>query len=144
MSRVIKETKQKFNYKDYLNLSDDQNYEVIEGILYAMTPAPSIQHQRVLRKIFLSVANYLGDNNCEIFTAPVDVLLQNEEELVGDIKSIVQPDLFVVCDKSKLKEKYCLGPPDLIIEIASPINASLDYVKKLNLYEKPLALHKQK
>ncbi|MFA7466689.1 MAG: Uma2 family endonuclease [Desulfotomaculaceae bacterium] len=136
MSQAVKNVKQQFSYQNYLNFSDDQKYEIIEGSLFAMTPAPSIQHQRVLRRIFLSLANYLEGEECEVFTSPVDVLLQNGEGLIEDVNNIVQPDIFVVCEQSKLKEKHCLGAPDFIVEIASPANASLDYVKKLNLYEK--------
>jgi Uma2 family endonuclease len=54
----------------------------------------------------------------------------------GPITHVVQPDISVICDESKLDEKGCLGSPDLIIEVISPTSISLDYVKKLALYEK--------
>lgn len=137
MSHPVKRSKQLYGYKDYLKLPPDNKYEIIGGILYAMTPSPTIQHQRILRKIFVHIANYLEGKKCEVFPAPLDVLLPEEgNEKIEDIKTVVQPDILVVCDTSILTDKYCLGSPDFIIEIVSPSSPSLDYVKKLHLYEK--------
>lgn len=127
---------ERYCYRDYIKLPADKKYEIIDGLLYAMAPAPTIQHQRVLRYLFITIANYLAGNTCEVLCSPCDVLLPEGNEAEADIKTIVQPDILVVRDKSKLTEKYCIGAPDLIIEIASPSSPSMDYVKKLNLYEK--------
>ena len=102
-----------------------------------MTPSPSTQHQRVSRKLLVLIANYLEGKTCEVFDSPYDVLFsENSEKAEEDIKVVVQPDIFVVCDESKITEKNCLGSPDFIIEIVSPSMPSRDYVKKLGLYEK--------
>lgn len=127
---------QTYCYQDYLKLPAEKRFEIIDGVLYDMTPAPTIEHQIVLGKLFLQIGNYLKNNTCKVLITPCDVLLPEENEHVQNIKTVVQPDIFVICDESKLTKKHCLGPPDWIIEIVSPTSASMDYVKKLNLYEK--------
>jgi len=136
MSRPVKKIQKQYCYRDYLKLPADKKYEIIDGTLYAMTPAPSVRHQRVLRKLFTRIANYLTDKFCEVFCSPLDVLLPEGNEETGDVKTVVQPGILVVCDRLKLAEKHCTGAPDFIIEIVSPSAPSIDYVKKLNLYEK--------
>lgn len=136
MSSPAGKVQKNFCYRNYLELPPDKKYEVINGILYAMTPSPTIHHQRILRKLFLHIGNYFTDKDCEVFSAPCDVLLPEENEDIDDVKTVIQPDILVVCDKTKLTEKHCVGPPDFIIEIASPSSASMDYVKKLQIYEK--------
>ncbi|WP_449241132.1 Uma2 family endonuclease [Desulfoscipio gibsoniae] len=126
----------RYSYKQYLQLPDDYSCEIINGELFAMTPAPTVRHQLVLRNILLLLVDCLKNNGCEVISAPCDVLLPEDEEGIEDTGTIVQPDIFVVCDRSKLKEKYCLGAPDLIVEIVSPARPSIDYVKKLHIYEK--------
>ncbi len=78
----------------------------------------------------------MKDKTCEVYSAPFDVRLPGENETDNAIKTVVQPNITVVCNLSKLDEKGCFGPPDLIIEIVSPTTASLDYIQKLRLYEK--------
>ena len=56
-------------------------------------------------------------------------------KMLKNSKNIVQPDISVICDKNKLTDKYCIGSPDMIVEVISPYNPSNDYIKKLNLYE---------
>lgn len=122
-------------YKDYLEL-EDVSMEVIDGIPFLMSPSPTVEHQRILRKLILKFSNYFEDTNCEVFSAPLDVILINENEEILDSKNIVQPDIFIVCDRNKIGDKNIVGAPDLIVEIVSTGSQSLDYVKKLNLYEK--------
>jgi Uma2 family endonuclease len=68
--------------------------------------------------------------------APLDVRLPETNEKDEDTKNVVQPDIVVICDSSKLDEKGCKGAPDLTIEIVSPASASIDNIKKMELYEK--------
>jgi Uma2 family endonuclease len=63
-------------------------------------------------------------------------LLPERGENQDNTSTVVQPDLLVVCDHSKITDKHCVGAPDLIVEIVSPSFPSMDYVKKLHLYEK--------
>lgn len=62
--------------------------------------------------------------------------LDGDEKDEKEIKTVVQPDIVVVCDESKLDEKGCNGAPDLIVEITSPSTAQKDKLHKFNLYEK--------
>lgn len=79
---------------------------------------------------------YLRDKACKVYAAPFDVRLPFENEKDEDIKTVVQPDIVVVCDKSKLDDRGCKGAPDLIIEITSPTTSRLDVKDKFNLYER--------
>ena len=83
------------------------------------------------------IFNYLENKKCEVFHAPFDVRLPlmgaTENEA---IYTVVQPDICVVCDPSKLDTRGCLGAPDLIIEIVSPNNAGRDIKEKYDIYEK--------
>jgi Uma2 family endonuclease len=129
------EKNRKFTYQDYLKWHDDERWEIIDGEAYNMTPAPSRAHQEILGALFNTFYNYLADKSCKVYVAPFDVRLPgNESEL--DVINVVQPDLTVVCDPSKLDEKGCAGSPDLIVEIISPSTAAHDYIRKLALYER--------
>ncbi|MDU9047758.1 MAG: Uma2 family endonuclease [Candidatus Electrothrix sp. Rat3] len=123
-------------YADYLTLPEDEQWELIEGVPCAMSPAPSRIHQKVSGRLFRQLDAFLEQKNCEVYYAPFDVRLQHAEETEDQISTVVQPDLVVVCDPDKLDEKGCLGAPDLVIEIVSPSTASMDNIKKLALYEK--------
>ena len=102
-----------------------------------MSPAPSRIHQELIMEISAEIRNYIKSNNgkCKVYPAPFDVVLVSENQNATDSKNIVQPDISVICDKSKLTDKGCTGSPDMIVEIISPFNPSNDYVRKLNLYE---------
>lgn len=125
-----------YTYEDYLKFPEGARVELINGNIYAMSPAPSRIHQALIVEISTEINNFLRENKstCQVYVAPFDVVLC-EEEAELKAKNTVQPDISVVCDKSKLTDRGCSGAPDLIIEIVSAFNASNDYVKKLNLYQ---------
>jgi Uma2 family endonuclease len=125
-----------YTYKDYLEWPEQERWELIEGVAYNMTPSPSRSHQKISAALFNALYQYLKGKNCEVYYAPFDVRLPEGDEEDHQIKTVVQPDLVVICDPSKLDEKGCQGAPDLIMEILSPSTASKDYIAKLNLYEK--------
>lgn len=127
-----------YTYKDYLTYDENERIEIIEGGIYNMSPAPSRIHQKAIMEISYKIKNYIESNNgpCEVYPAPFDVILKNDDEEVEDSQNIVQPDISVICDKNKLTDKGCTGSPDMLLEIVSPSNASNDYVRKLYLYEK--------
>ncbi|MCO1603937.1 Uma2 family endonuclease [Desulfosporosinus nitroreducens] len=125
----------RYTYGDYVNWSEDERWELINGIPYNMTPAPSTEHQRISRKLALQFANYLVGKTCEVFYSPFDVRLPLANEKDEEITTVVQPDLAIVCDRNKLDEKGCKGAPDLIIEIISPATAKKDMQEKFLLYE---------
>lgn len=135
MSLPIFEPDKKYSYSDYLTWNDDERWELIDGIPYGMTPAPSTQHQRVFGRLHAKFFNYLEGKTCEIFGAPFDVRL-SENEKEEEINNVVQPDLAVICDKNKIDDKGCKGAPDLIIEILSPGTTKRDKLLKYNLYQK--------
>ena len=120
----------RYTYKDYESWDGNERCELIDGEIYLMS-APSVNHQKASVELSRQLANFLIDKKCQVFASPFDVCLSGK----GDNDYIVlQPDILVVCDKSKLDTKRCNGAPDLVIEIVSPSSATLDRFKKLNLY----------
>lgn len=124
-----------FTYRDYLNWPDNERWEIIDGVPYNMTPAPSANHQRVLGEFFTAFKLYLRGKPCEVFIAPFDVRLPLEQESDEETSTVVQPDLTVVCAPEKIDRRGCKGSPDLVIEITSPSTMHKDMKHKLNRYE---------
>jgi Uma2 family endonuclease len=126
-----------YTYKDYLTYDEGERIEIIDGQIYNMSPAPSRVHQEIISALVFELINYIKSNNgsCKVYPAHFDVILKNEDEDLINSKNIVQPDISVICNKSKLTDKGCTGSPDMIVEVISPFNPSNDYVRKLNLYE---------
>ena len=126
----------KYTYKDYLNWPDEERWEIIDGVPYSMSPAPSVNHQRISREIGRQFANYLLDKTCEVFDAPFDVRLAVADEDDTNIQTVVQPDIVVLGNKSKLDERGYRGAPALIVELVSPATAKKDLNDKFNLDER--------
>lgn len=108
-------------------------WELIDGVAYEMTPAPNVEHQRISMGLAVALHRVLqepkakgGGDNCEALTAPLDVFLPS---------GVVQPDLVVVCDPTKLSPRGVEGAPDLVVEILSPATASKDLTRKRWAYE---------
>jgi len=128
---------ERYSYADYLTWSDEERWELIDGIPYDMSPAPGVVHQRLSGELFRQLANFLKGKPCQVFSAPFDVRLSDKTQTSDNyIDTVVQPDLLVVCDKTKLDGKGCNGAPDLIIEILSPSTAAKDFKLKFELYER--------
>ena len=127
---VAKPTGNHYTYADYCTWPEDERREIIEGVPYAHA-TPSRIHQTVSKKIFRQLDVFLDGKPCEVFYAPFSVRLNADS---GD-NTVVEPDLFVVCDESKLKDgKSVAGPPDFLIEILSPATSKRDKVEKLRIY----------
>ncbi len=125
-----------FTYTDYLSWPQDERWEIINGVAYNMTPAPSRQHQDISRELMITIGNFLKGKHCKLYSAPFDVLLTSNKNLNNnEITTVVQPDLVVICDSSKLDTRGCIGAPDLVVEILSRESASRDMKTKLSLYE---------
>ena len=105
-----------------------ERYELIDGVIYDMTPSPNTAHQRISGKLHIEFGNYLKGKPCEVFAAPFDVYLKD------DVDEWVIPDLTVICDPSKIQEKGCVGAPDLVVEILSKTTAVKDRTVKLKMY----------
>ncbi len=115
---------------DYLALPDDVRVELIDGVFYDMS-SPTSVHQLIGSNVYTFLDRYINDNygECIAFVAPTDV------QLDCDDKTIVEPDVFVVCDRSKITKPRIVGAPDLIVEVLSPSNWYHDMVRKLNKYK---------
>ena len=127
-----------YTYKDYLTLDENERVEIIDGGIYNMSPAPSRIHQKIISEIHFKLMEYIKSNkgSCEVYPAPFDVILKNDDEEALDSNNIVQPDLSVICDRNNLTDKGCTGSPDMIVEVVSPYNPNNDCIRKLNLYDK--------
>ncbi len=123
------------NYGDYLTWSEDVRYELIDGVAYLMSPAPTPRHQNIAGEIFRQLANALEAHPCQVLIAPVDVVLPRADEADERVDTVVQPDVLVVCDPAKIGEKRVRGAPDLVVEVLSPATAGHDMVLKRRIYE---------
>ncbi len=127
----------RYTYADYLTWMDDVRRELLDGFIKLMTPAPSRKHQEISFNLSGILRYYLIHTQCKAYYAPSDVRLPNDKIHKDDkqIYSVVQPDLYIVCDLSKLDDRGCLGAPDLIIEIVSANNSRRDIKDKFDLYQ---------
>ena len=120
---------QRYTYADYCTWGEDVRCELIDGVVYDMSPAPGWVHQGLSINLLVQLGSFLEGKTCKVFHAPFDVRLS-----VGDDDSVVQPDIVVICDRSKLSGTGCEGAPDMVIEILSPSTASKDMLIKFNKY----------
>jgi len=126
-----------FTYADYLTWPDGERWELIDGEAYMMSPAPSRKHQELSIEFCRQIANFLKGKPCRVYDAPFDVRLpQYADQPDDEIETVVQPDIVVVCDRSKLDDKGCKGAPDLVIEILSPSTSKMDLQDKFILYQR--------
>ncbi len=125
-----------YTYNDYKSWNEDERWELICGEAWNMSPAPSRKHQWILMELARQVSNFLNGKPCQVYPAPFDVFFPDEIGQTEDgISTIVQPDISVVCDLTKLTKKGCLGAPDLVVEILSPYTSKRDLNEKFHLYE---------
>jgi len=132
-----KRSDHRYTYGEYCTWGDDERWEIIDGVAWDMSPAPNTDHQRISLAIASRFERFLQGKACEAFAAPFDVVLpdvpdQREEES----PTVVQPDISVICDPSKITEAGCTGAPDLVVEILSPTTSRKDMVVKRDLYER--------
>ncbi|MGF1638675.1 MAG: Uma2 family endonuclease [Cyclobacteriaceae bacterium] len=133
--------KGKYTYKDYLTWDDGKRWEIIEGKVYPlefgddpknMSPAPGRRHQEISAKLIRIIGNFLVGKTCKVIGAPFDVrFIENDLS-----ETVLQPDISVFCDSTKLNEKGAIGAPDWIIEIISPSTEFRDKTVKAFLYQK--------
>ena len=125
-----------YTYADYLTWPDDARYELIDGEAFLMAPAPLIEHQEVAGEVFRQLANQLDGKPCRPYVAPVDVRLPRKNEADAAIDTVVQPDVLVVCDPSKIDRRGVRGAPDWLLEVLSPSTAAHDQIAKRRTYER--------
>ncbi len=123
-----------YSYADYLKWQFDEYVELIRGKIVRMSPAPSSYHQDISGKLHGEFYTFLKNKKCKLYSAPFDVRL-NRKQNDSEIQTVVQPDLCVICDTTKIDARGCLGAPDLIIEILSPATSRKDVRDKFDLYQ---------
>lgn len=125
----------KYSYADYLTWQFEEMVELIRGKVFRKAAAPRRIHQKISGRVFNKIFNHLEGHLCEVYEAPFDVRLPLKSKKNEYIDTVVQPDICVICDPSKLDELGCVGAPDLIIEILSPGNNKKDLIHKYDVYQ---------
>ncbi|MCX6278450.1 MAG: Uma2 family endonuclease [Bacteroidetes bacterium] len=127
----------RYTYADYLTWMDDVRRELFDGFIKLMTPAPSSRHQELSTNLVSICWNFLRNKQCKIYHAPSDVRFPKNRKSQDDklVYTVLQPDLYIVCDLSKIDDRGCLGAPDMIIEIISPKNSQRDTRDKFEIYQ---------
>lgn len=115
--------------EEYLALPDDLRVELIDGTFYEMF-APTYTHQEILMSIVIELKSFVKKNKgkCKVVAAPFDIQLDK------DNKTMVQPDIVVICEKDRINDKRGYGAPDMVVEILSPSTAKKDWEIKLSKY----------
>lgn len=133
--QFARELEGRYTYADLLTWDDGKRYELYDGEPVALA-SPLIPYQRISAELYVQLHEYLRGKRCEAFYAPADVrLFEREGDRPEDVKVVVQPDIFVVCDPNKLDDHGCKGAPDLVIEILSPSKQKVDRLVKYKLYQ---------
>ncbi|MDR1495334.1 MAG: Uma2 family endonuclease [Clostridiales Family XIII bacterium] len=119
-----------FTYADYAGWDTDERYELIDGVPYLMSPAPSVRHQEIVGGLYAIFRSFLKGKPCQAFISPIDVRLNADAE----DDTVLQPDVIVVCDESKVGDSAINGAPDIAIEVLSPSSERYDSGVKLDKY----------
>ncbi|MGE5343312.1 MAG: Uma2 family endonuclease [Candidatus Omnitrophota bacterium] len=127
---------ERFTYAHYVTWPAEERWELIDGIPYDMSPAPSRYHQEISMNLGFEISKFLKGKKCKVYAAPFDVRLPEGAQTDEETMTVVQPDISVVCDPEKLDDKGCKGAPDFIAEITSLSTIKKDMKDKLLLYEK--------
>ncbi len=118
-----------YTVKDYYDLPEDQRVELIDGVIYDMS-APHYIHQLIIASVMHQLMSFaeISSHDCDVLTSPIDV------QLDCDDKTMVQPDIVVLCDQSKNTRRNIYGAPDFVLEVLSPSTRRKDMILKLNKY----------
>lgn len=120
-----------YTLEDYLALPEDERWELIDGHLIRME-TPTTEHQIISGMLHVAFFNCIKEHAaaCKVLAAPTDVQLDMDD------RTIVEPDLIILCDMKKLRRKRIIGAPDLLVEILSPSTHSKDMVLKNRKYQR--------
>ncbi len=124
-----------YTYADYYKWRFDERVELIKGKIFKMSPAPNPYHQELAGNIFNILKNFLRKKQCKVYFAPIDVRLIRKSKNDEDIITVLQPDICVVCDLTKIDKRGCIGAPDLVVEVLSPGNSTKELRNKYEVYE---------
>jgi Uma2 family endonuclease len=125
---------ERYTYQDYLSWPEGERYELIDGVAYAMSPAPTTGHQRILVELTRQVSNYLLDKPCEVLVAPFDLKLSAAVD--DDEPTVVQPDMAVTCRPEIITDHGITGAPEWCLEVVSPGSVVADRKRKFELYRR--------
>lgn len=126
-----------FSYRDYRGWNDGERWELIAGQAWCMTPAPSAEHQGISGNLYYLIRQHIDAGPCRVFAAPFDVRFP-DADLDGDdaIHTVLQPDITVICNSSRIDKHGGIGAPDFVAEILSPYTADRDMRDKFFIYER--------
>jgi Uma2 family endonuclease len=109
MNSIFKPMTERYTVADYMSWDDGERWELIDGVAHHMSPAPTIKHHDIGLNLYSLLRDRLQGKPCKPFAAPVDVVLSDHD--------VVQPDVFVVCDPTKITPKNIQGAPDFVAEV---------------------------
>lgn len=124
----LAKAKNLYDWDDYRSWTDNERYEIINGELFNMSPAPTPRHQIIQQKLSQIFGEYFDGKPCQVLPSPIDVKLSNYD--------IVQPDIVIVCKPEQITRTHIEGAPALVVEILSKSTALYDRIRKLQLYAK--------
>ncbi len=124
-----------YTYADYFKWQFEDRVELLKGKIFKMSPAPNRAHQTMAGYIHIELGVFLRNKSCKVYIAPFDVRLPRKSTDDKDIITVLQPDVCVVCDPSKLDKRGCIGAPDIVVEILSPGNNAKELKNKYEIYE---------
>ena len=124
----MKKKQGEYTVDDYFELPDDEKYELIDGVIYDIA-SPTLSHQDIATSIGIQLYSFVKENKgkCKVISSPLDLTIGK--------KTVIQPDVMVICDRSKTENGKLKGAPDLVMEVTSPSTKSRDHVLKLNKYK---------
>lgn len=128
--------KARYTFADCLAWDENERIEIINGEAFMMA-TPSSRHQEICFEIGRQLGNFLEGKQYKVYPAPFGVrLFEQDGNAPEDVDTMVEPDISVVCDRSKIDKHGCKGAPDLVVEILSPSTRRHDRLVKLNLYQR--------
>lgn len=119
-----------YTYADYVQWDETERWELIDGVPFMMA-SPTPEHQEILLRLASAFHTHLSGGPCTPYVAPLDLTFEEDERTT----TVVQPDLFVMCGTYGRSIRI-VGIPVLVTEILSPSTASIDFVRKMNLYQR--------
>ena len=124
-----------YTYADYLQWKFEERLELFRGRIFKLG-APNTKHQVVAGNLLVLMKTFLKKQKCQVFIAPFDVRLPvKNKKKDNEVTTVVQPDICIVFDESKIDTRGCCDPPDLVVEILSPGNSHKEVKLKFELYE---------
>ena len=125
---------ERFTLAQWRSWPEGERWELIDGVAYAMSPAPRVPHQDLAGELYFALMEFLDGKPCRPYVAPVDVFILDGAEDSAD--TVVQPDVLVVCDEGKVHDDGVHGAPDFVAEVLSESTAYKDWHVKKALYER--------